>query len=206
MELLLRYLDRCSVNRVKWKSKAIATKARGRANAKGPKSQSRKYVNILAGRRQDKDLEKVRQEVESLGLNARIVPGPFLLSTSGGAHGVLTCMPLQVESASAVSKAMLEKAAMKANCDPRDPDPDLDVDVRDSGTKAWEKAKWTSHSMRRLANTIARRYRGETDTTEAEIDIYLGWHERVLLKQMQRHYEAMDIRARMKQSRITGSM
>mgnify|MGYP006062224029 CR=1 FL=1 len=37
----------------------------------------------------------------------------------------------------------------------------------------------------------------------AEIDIYFGWHERVLLKEMQRHYEGMSRRARMRQARIT---
>ena len=58
--------------------------------------------------------------------------------------------------------------------------------------------------MRRAANTTARRDREQTSTTEAEIDIYLGWHERILLKDMQRHYEAMSIRERMKQARITG--
>ena len=56
------------------------------------------------------------------------------------------------------------------------------------------------------ANTIARRYRGETDTTEAEIDIYLGWHERVLLKEMQVHYEAMSPRERMLHAKISGMM
>ena len=39
--------------------------------------------------------------------------------------------------------------------------------------------------------------------SEAEIDLYFGWHEAILLKEMQRHYEAMSIRSRMKNARIT---
>ena len=35
----------------------------------------------------------------------------------------------------------------------------------------------------------ARQNRDETGTTEAEIDIYFGWHEKILLKEMQAHYE-----------------
>ena len=45
--------------------------------------------------------------------------------------------------------------------------------------------KWSTHSLRRLADTTARRYREETNTTEAEIDIYFGWNERMLKKAMQ---------------------
>jgi len=46
----------------------------------------------------------------------------------------------------------------------------------------------------------------EAGFTEAEIDLYLGWHEKVLLKDMQRHYEQMDLRRRILQARITGYM
>ena len=64
--------------------------------------------------------------------------------------------------------------------------------------------KWTSHSLRRLADTVARRFREETGTTEDEIDMYFGWHERVLLKAMQVHYATLAVRERMAQARITG--
>ena len=78
-------------------------------------------------------------------------------------------------------------------------DEELDVE-------AGREAKWSSHSLRRLADTTARRFRVDMDVTEAEIDLYFGWHEKVLLKEMQRHYAAMIIRERMKQARITGMM
>ena len=78
---------------------------------------------------------------------------------------------------------------------------DTEIDV-----EAGKEPKWSSHSLRRLADTTARRFRADMDVTEAEIDLYFGWHEKVLLKEMQRHYAAMIIRERMKQARITGMM
>ena len=63
--------------------------------------------------------------------------------------------------------------------------------------------RWTTHSLRRLADTVARRFRLMMEVSEDEIDVYMGWHERVLLKAMQVHYAAMNIRERMKKARIT---
>lgn len=54
-----------------------------------------------------------------------------------------------------------------------------------------------------MADTKGRRHRVETNTTEAEIDLFFGWHEKILLKEMQRHYEAMSIRERMAKAKIT---
>ena len=62
------------------------------------------------------------------------------------------------------------------------------------------------HSLRRLADSCARRYREYTKTTEAQIDLYFGWQERVLKKMMQVHYESLSIRARMALAKITGWM
>ena len=63
-----------------------------------------------------------------------------------------------------------------------------------------------THSERRGSDTGARRDREKTGSTEAEIDIYYGWHEKVLLKEMQVHYAAMSIKERMKQAKITSLM
>ena len=94
---------------------------------------------------------------------------------------------------------MLDRAYIRANADPSDPDPDLDIEPGVA-------PKWSTHSLRRLADTVARRYREETGTTEAEIDLYFGWNERVLKKAMQAHYASLSIRERMGLSRITGKM
>ena len=46
----------------------------------------------------------------------------------------------------------------------------------------------------------------QTGVSGDQIDIYFGWHERVLLKEMQVHYEAMSPRERMLHAKITGMM
>ena len=66
--------------------------------------------------------------------------------------------------------------------------------------------KWSTHSLRRGADTVARRDMEVTGTKESEIDIFFGWHEKVLLKDMQVHYAAMNVRERFKKARITGLM
>ena len=75
-------------------------------------------------------------------------------------------------------------------------DPDLDVEHG-------RVAIWTTHSLRRGADTSARRHMERTGTSEGEIDIYFGWHEKILLKEMQVHYAAMSIRERMAKAKIT---
>ena len=40
----------------------------------------------------------------------------------------------------------------------------------------------------------------------AQIDIYFGWHEKVLLKAMQVHYASLSIRERMRLAKITGML
>jgi len=77
------------------------------------------------------------------------------------------------------------------------PDPDLDLGPG-------EEPKWTTHSLRRLADTVARRYREVSGTTAAQIDIYFGWQERILKKAMQVHYEGLSTFSRMALAKITG--
>ena len=129
-----------------------------------------------------------------------IVPGPLLLSTGGGARSRVTFMPLAVGSTFAPTKELLDKAYRVANSNRFDtPDPDLELEP---GTEP----KWTTHSLRRLADWVARRDRELTGTSEAEIDIFFGWHEKILLKEMQRHYAKMNMRERSKQARITSQL
>ena len=66
--------------------------------------------------------------------------------------------------------------------------------------------KWTTHSLRRLADSVARKYRATMEVSEAQIDIYFGWQERVLLKAMQVHYETLSVLARMALAKITGML
>ena len=95
--------------------------------------------------------------------------------------------------------AVVESAQAGQDADPADPDPDLDL-------RAGEEPRWSTHSLRRLADTTARRHRKETGTTTDEIDLYFGWQERILKKAMQVHYAAMSILERMGLAKITGMM
>ena len=119
---------------------------------------------------------------------------PLLLATSGGSNPSLTCMPLAIGSAFAPTKEILERACVQANH--YDADPDLDVGHG-------QRMMWSTHSLRRLADTVARRYMDLMGVSEDQIDIYFGWHEKMLLKEMQRHYEQMSTRERMTKAKIT---
>ena len=117
----------------------------------------------------------------------------------------LKLAPLALSSSDALVKELLTEAYERLNPvalesgERLSSDPDLDLEPG-------RKPKWASHSLRRLADTTAMRYKEASNTTEAEIDIYFGWHERVLLKAMQRHYASLSIRMRMAMAKITGMM
>jgi hypothetical protein len=162
-------------------------------------SLAKKYVNIAGGSGEEAGLRAALEWALSLGYEASLVPGPMLLASTGGLSSKLTVMPLSVSSAFAPTKALLVSAFEKAGAVVGDPDPDLDV-------REGAEARWTTHSLRRLADTTARRYREATGTTEAEIDIFFGWNERVLRKAMQMHYASMNTRELMALAKVTGMM
>ena len=56
------------------------------------------------------------------------------------------------------------------------------------------------------SDTVARRDMEATEASAADIDLFYGWHERVLTKEMQVHYSSMSIKERMKKARITSRM
>jgi hypothetical protein len=160
---------------------------------------AKKYVNIAGGGGADADVRAARSWAQARGFEASLVPGPMLLATTGGKHPVRTLMPLSTSSTFAPTKELLVKAAARAGEVAGDPDPDLDV--RDGRV-----AKWSTHALRRLADTTARRYREVSGSSEAEIDIFFGWNERVLLKAMQLHYASMSTRELMALAKVTGMM
>ena len=142
---------------------------------------------------------RARLEMRERGFGASKVPGPLILATTGGKYGKPTLMPLAISSAADPTTAILVEAHRLANVDPNDPDPDLEV-------MPGRAPHWTTHSLRRLADTVARRYSGVAGTTPAEIDIYFGWQERLLKKAMQVHYASLSIFERMALAKITGWM
>ena len=159
----------------------------------------KKYVNVAGGSSGDTRMEEIRHKLADAGFLVHRVPGPLLLTTQGGNHARPELMPFTISSAHGPTSEILTSA-----CGPMwglgaQHDPDLDVEPG-------AHPKWSTHSLRRCAATMARKFMDSADVTEADIDLYMGWHEKVLLKNMQRHYEQMDLRRRIRQARITGYM
>ena len=175
----------------------VGAAARRRYSARGTASQAKKYINLMGSHRTCVDLARGQMILTEKGFTATIVPGPLLLSTTGGANARVSAMPLSTSTTFAVTKELLTDAHRRANADPDDPDPDLNL-------REGEEPRWTTHSLRRLADTVARRDREATGTSEDEIDIFFGWQERILRKAMQVHYAGLNIRARLGLVRITG--
>ena len=174
---------------------------RTRAGAFGSSSQEKRFINVASGPlgsfvhckdipTADRAAEKVdiigmpggakatnpliliREGLLAAGFEASIVEGPLLLATTGGNKPALKDMPLGTGSGGDPMKELLTQAALNL----KGKDEELDVE-------AGREAKWSSHSLRRLADTTARRFHVDMGVTEAEIDLYFGWHEKVLLKQ-----------------------
>ena len=178
-------------------AKTTCAYAKRRWLADGAQAQQKKYVNVAGGPAASQDMEAFKKLLEEYHFDVSKVPGPLLLATTGGSNPAITCMPLATGSAFKPTKEILEEACRRANL--KGKDPDLDVGPG-------EEPKWTTHSLRRGADTVARRYREAMGVTEAMIDIYFGWQERILKRAMQVHYAAMSIRERMATAIITGMM
>ena len=199
VEKLILWARESKYESVKKHAESTRSYARQRYAASGVASQAKKYVNVAGGNSRDRDLPKIVQELREMGLVANVMAGPFLLATTGGRYSNYTLMPLAVGSVGGAIKEVLDGAYEVVMSDPDSPDPDIEI-------RAGKKPKFSTHSLRRLANTTARRYREETKTGTDEIDLYFGWNERVLLKAMQVHYAKLSIRERMATARITAKM
>ena len=189
-------LRQMKVSQIRKQMAMCEDKYRKRFTADGPESQDRKYINVAIGAWDDIELTKAQSAMEAMVVESEIVSAPLLLATTGGSRPLVTAMPLATSTVFAPTKKLIEKAYKAAKAKG---DPDLDVE-RDC------EPKWTTHSLRRAADTVARRDMKHTETPPSEIDIYFGWHEKVLLKDMQVHYSAMSVRERMKKARITSWM
>ena len=192
---LVKLLRTDPSDRVRKDFSKVETKMWKRYEAKGADRMSKASINVTGGTKDEPTMRALRIRLEKHGFESALVPGPLLLATQGGINPDVTVMPFATSSAFGPTKEILVKSAMVCNSGGIQ-DPDLDVEHGSS-------ALWTSHSLRRLANTVAQRDAEKTGTSPGEIDIYLGWHEKILLKDMQVHYAAMSIRQRMDKAKIT---
>ena len=81
-----------------------------------------------------------------------------------------------------------------------DPDPDLTIPASQITNPA---TKWTTHSNRRLADTRMRRYCLARGVPLSRVDSYMGWKQAEHRLDMQEHYDADSLRARMETARAT---
>ena len=109
-------------------------------------------------------------------------------------------MPLSSGSLTGgVMKRWLVEAARAANMDINDPDPDLNIAVKDI-----EKAKWGTHSLRRFAdNKRVKRRCEELGLPSSVVDAMMGWKEAERAHDMQDHYDEKNLMQRLERSRIT---
>jgi hypothetical protein len=133
-------------------------------------------------------LKADRLSAEQAADMAAVVPGPLLVSTQ---HQL---MGLQPSSTTTTMKELLTAACEKVGRT----DPHMSAQQR-------AVAKWTNHSLRRGADTTARRTKlvtehGREIVTAQEIDLYFGWHEEELSKDMQIHYSTLSLRERIRQN------
>jgi hypothetical protein len=196
---LLRVLEKEKSPEVQQQLATTKSEARRRHIATGSESQQKKYINVAAGDSSNRRLSDLTGRLTALGYVAQLVDGPLLLSTTGGLRQMPKIMPYSTSSASAPTKELLTNAWLAGFVDGLSQDDDLDL-------PPGQKPKWSTHSLRRLADTVARRYRGETGVTEDQIDIYFGWNEKILLKAMQVHYASLSIKERMMLAKITGML
>ena len=199
VERLKKLVSECELPTVKATAKAVVASITERAKITGTASQPKKYVNVAVGEKANRDMQEFGELLSAAGFRVSLTPGPLLLATTGGLRPSLKTMPLSTSSVSEVTKEILDAAWRHATKDDMDPDPDLELGAGDL-------PRWSSHSLRRLADTVARKYMEITGVTVDEIDIHFGWNERVLLKAMQIHYASMSIRERMKHAKITGML
>ena len=218
---LMSYLTKSNDPSVVEHLSTTRSKGKQRVSIEGSESQPKKYINVAEGRGDSTALVSIRDEIRELGFTANVVPGPLRLATTGGRKSARAVMPLTTSGAFTLTKEILTKAFELANADASRQDPDLEIDLA-----AGELPKWSTHSLRRLADSVAKsyqeksktsesrdrhllwmkRYQEKSKTSEAEIDIYFGWNERVLLKAMQTHYNGLHMRQRMKMSKVTGML
>jgi len=172
-----------------------------RMEANAPGSELKKYVNMIGGRTGCWANRLVVTELTDAGLGgfATPIPGPLMRAFTRKGKKVLSHMPHTANSTYQgpyAIKTVLEQAHAVVQ-DTAEGDPEFD-----GGTRI----AFGNHSLRRFADTIARQSMAQLIISEEEINVYFGWKETELLKDMQRHYANMNLRERVKMARITSQM
>ena len=147
-------------------------------------SRDKKYVNVVGGPEGCTAIRTTALELSRAGFSEAgrlsFRPGPLLVATEGQGRQT-THMPLDPGSTYEVIRGALSRAYELASA--VSPDPQIDLGGR-------SQPRWSHHSNRRGANTVARASQEATGASEMDIDLTFGWQERFYSQKMQVHYEA----------------
>ena len=157
----------------------------------------KRYVNLTGGARLSSDISRLCLELETAGFGdlVSVIPGPLMRSTHFRTPVRFTHMPLTSQSTYEVVHALFDQAYERLLVEGGDPELDL------QGLAA---PLWGHHSLRRLADTVARQTRAITGASEQDIDMIFGWLEAMYSHKMQLHYESRFDRTR--RSMVTSQM
>ena len=140
---------------------------------------------------------------EGLGVinqDINLVPAPLLRATHR-AGALLMPMPLTYDAAHASAKTIFEAAFDAAN-PPGDRDPEFDLQGHAS-------PRWGQHSWRRFGDKTARDDKERLSSLKIDkidIDLYCGWDQHELSKDMQLHYAGQQRSYRVRRRAITQSI
>ena len=162
---------------------------RGKQRMAASLSMEKKYINLVGGAEDSDDISSVMFELARAGFShwLSVVPGPLMRATHGE---YLSHMPLSPASTYDLVHRLFDEAYGVAQSQG-----DTEVDSRDG------PPRWGHHSLRRLADTVARETMAETGATEVDIDMIFGWLEAMYSHKMQLHYESTFTRTR--RTRVT---
>lgn len=152
---------------------------------------NRAYVNVAEGTAECALFGRLRSLLDSagfVGLHFE-APAPFIRATRGAS---ITLMPLG--EASTYRNFIDLLPAAEAIVRQRSPDPYFDLADR-------SESSYGNHSLRQMADRVARRTRSTTGVSEEDIDAMFGWNEAAVRKRQQLHYEGRAERAKL--ARIT---
>ena len=177
--------------------------AKARLKAVGVGSELKKFINVAYGQRDSVELSDLVRHMQTHGFGGdrvHVMSAPFITATTGGANPKPTMMPLSSTTMTGgVARKFLVEAALAANVDPHDLDPDLSIAV-----SAIETAKWGTHSMRRFSDRRVKRWCKENGVDPVVVDSMHGWKEAERRLDMSEHYDELNLRTRMERSRVTG--
>ena len=182
--------------------KSTCEYAKARVKAVGKASMTKKFVNVAVGTKSSTELQALMAFLRARGYGhdrVHLISAPLICATTGGARARPTLMPLSSGSLTGgVMKRWLVEAARSANMEINDPDPDMNIPVGEI-----EKAKWGTHSLRRLADKRIKLRCEELGLPASVVDAMMGWKEAERAHDMQDHYDEKNLMQRLERSRIT---